>query len=64
MLSLNFLFCLPVFSVLISIVIRWLGEERAGLCVSSDSDCLFCMHSVLFSAILTQGGEGWWGANI
>ena len=34
--------CSRVFSVLFSVVISSLGEERAGLCISRAFVCLFC----------------------
>ena len=38
---------MPVFSVLFSIVITSLGEERAGLCDSRAFVCLFCMRQFM-----------------
>ena len=54
MLSLALLFVLELFSVLISIVITSLGEERAGLYASRATVCLFCTR---FS--LPLGVSGW-----
>ena len=39
--------CFHVFSVLFSVMITLLGEERAGLCASHAFVCLFCTHQFM-----------------
>ena len=57
MLGLTLLVVLVFISVLCSIVITSLGEERAGLCACREYVCLFCTRQFLsfFSSTWCQG---------